>query len=396
MAKRKNGEGTVKRRADGRYEAQVTIGFDPITGVQKRKSVYGRTPEEVVNKKNELLEKVSKEQFVEPEKITLKDWLERWLNTYVVVRVRGTTYDNYGTLIRKHIVPALGKKLLAKIRPLDIQQFYSAKMLAGRADGKVGGLSAKTIKEIHNILNRAYKDAILAGITSHNPVERTTPPKRRRYEFTPMTSEQVQRFLEVAKDDKLFTAFFLEFHTGLRRGELLGLRWCDVDLNNCVIRVLQSVVLKKGVSIIQMPKTEASKRTIPISAELISHLKEIKDKQSARECNDKGLDTKLIFSQPNDQPINPRGFTRHFDSLLKKACLPHFRFHDCRHTVATMLLTLGVHPKVAQAILGHSDIETTINTYSHLTPGLDVHAIHKLGDLLGTKKPSYDEEGKEQ
>jgi integrase len=205
-------------------------------------------------------------------------------------------------------------------------------------------------------------------------------------------ADQVVQFLNCARNDRLYAAFLLEFNTGIRRGELLGLQWKDVDLETGTISICRSLVriYNKGKTELsfQEPKTAAAKRTLPITAEVVAALKNHKKQQIEERLafGSEYEDNDLVFCSPKGTPLDPRSFTRHFDTLLNKAGLPHIRFHDARHTVATLLLEQNEHPRVVQELLGHSDISTTLGTYSHVSSDLKRKAAEKLSAVLAQNK----------
>jgi len=252
-------------------------------------------------------------------------------------------------------------------------------------DGR-GGLSSRTVRYTHAVIYSALKQALKEQLIARNVAEAVVLPAQQKKEIRPLTTEEVHRLLSAAKDDRLYPAFLLELGSGLRRGELLGLRWQDVDLKAGVITVRQSLIRTRAGLVFQEPKTERSKRNLPLPPAVVRELKA----HRARQAEEKLLlgpdyeDRGLVFCLENGKPLDPRNFTRHFELLLKKAGLPHVRFHDLRHTHATQLLGLGVHAKIVQERLGHTTISTTLDTYSHAVPGLQEEAARKLDALLMT------------
>jgi integrase len=389
MAKAKrrgNYEGSITKRADGRWMARVTIGRDPATGKLRRLCLYGRTRQEVANQLARALSDVSRGSFVAPHKLMVGEWLDVWLRDYKQPSIRPVTLDSYARMIRVHLKPALGEIPLQALRSDQVQRFYKNKREAG--------LSARTVRYLHTILHGALKQAMKNQLVVRNVSEATTLPGDKTRMMHPFILGQVQQFLDAVREDRLFAAFFLEVGTGLRRGELLGLRWRDVNLEAGVVHVRQTLVRvgnhdapasdRKTRLIFQEPKTEQSRRTIPIPAAIIDQLK----RHKARQAQEKFLmgeayeDHGLVFCQANGQPIDPRNFTRHFERLLQRAELPHIRFHDTRHTFATLMLELGEAPKVVQSMLGHTKISTTLDIYSHVSLDLERQAAAKLNAVL--------------
>lgn len=382
--KRGHGEGTIYRRKDGRWIAQITVDYDPKTGKTRRVTLYGKTRQQVQAKLDELRRQLQEGLFVEPNKITLGQWLDRWMRVYQKPKVAPTTYEMRQRLIQRHILPALGDVPLVKLRPSDLQELYTAKLDAG--------LSSQTVRHIHNILNPALKQAMREGLIARNVAQAVSPPKLvRTQEMRPLTREEVRQFLTAIRGDRLFAAFFLEMATGLRRGELLGLKWEDLDLTKGTLQVRRSLVRirqddGRSKLVFREPKTAKSRRLIPLPEEAVKVLKEHRRRQAEERLRLGSLyqDHGLVFCTEDGRPIGPRNFIRRCTALLRKAGVEHTRFHNLRHTFATLLLEMDEHPKVVQEILGHSRITQTLDTYSHILPGLKERAAAKMNDILKT------------
>ncbi|HXH09528.1 MAG TPA: site-specific integrase [Alphaproteobacteria bacterium] len=387
MARRRgNYEGSILRRKDGRWMAQLRIRSDPATGRRIRQTFYGRTRQEVAEQLARAQSDLSRGTYVPPHTITVGAWLDRWLQEYQRPRLRPISYDSYEMLIRVHLKPALGHLALKDLRPDQVQHLYTRK----REDG----LSARTIRYIHTVLHAALKQALKNGLVVRNVSEATTLPTGKTRAMQPWTIDDVRRFLAAAQDDRLYAAWLVAIGTGMRRGELLGLRWQDLDLEAGVLQVRQELIRvathdatgsdRKTRLIVQAPKTEQSRRTIPIPADIVEALKHHK----ARQAEERLLmgaayeDHGLVFCQANGQPIDPRNFTRHFERMVKLAGVPRIRFHDLRHTFATVLLELGEAPKTVQTLLGHTKISTTLDIYSHVSLDLEKRAAARLGAVL--------------
>ncbi|MBE3585465.1 MAG: site-specific integrase [Thermoanaerobacter sp.] len=396
--KRGHGEGTIYKRKDGRWEAKASIGFDPATGKPRRLTKYFKTRKEA----QEWLAKVQHEKatgtFVEPHRVTVGEWLDRWLNDYVKPRVRPKTWQGYKDVARLHIIPEIGHIPLSKLQAGDLQRLYNSKMEGGRADGKEGGLSSRTIHMMHQVIHGALKQATKEQLIPRNVSEAVSLPKLRYKEIQPLTAEQVARFLEAAKSDRLYTAFLMDIGTGLRRGELLALRWQDVDLKNGVVHVKQSigrVKVENGPTktalVFSEPKTPKSRRTVPLPGEVLRELKEHKKRQAQEKLffGQAYQDNGLVFCTEDGRPLDPDNFGKRYGRLLKKAGIPHVALHNLRHTCATLLLEAGEHPKIVQELLGHSRINITLDIYSHVRPEMLQQAAAKLDGFLKAKeKPS--------
>ncbi|MCL6447610.1 MAG: site-specific integrase [Armatimonadetes bacterium] len=388
MAKRGHGEGTVYRhKKSGKWMAQASIGYG-ADGKLKRITKYFETRKDA----QDWLTKVAHEKnigaFVEPDKITLGDWLDKWLNTYKKARVRKTTWDNYETMIRCHIKPAIGHIPLQKLQAGDLQGLYNQKLKEEKSSSLVHRLSL--------IINGALKQALKEQLVYRNVNDATELPPLKYKEIQPLTAEQVQKFLEVAEQDRLYAAYLLELGTGLRRGELLALRWQDLDLENGRVFVNQTVARvrdengpRKTKLEYNPPKTEKSKASVPIPENIVWELV----KHQIRQQEEKGFfqgeyqDNGLVFCSENGGQLDPRAFTRRYERLLKKAGIPKTSFHNLRHTFATLLLEAGEEMKTVQELLRHARLNITADIYTTVTEKLKKKASAKINDILFNGKP---------
>lgn len=387
---RGRGEGTVYKAADG-WRGQLSAGRDPQTGEPRRIGVSGKTRKEVVDQMTHLRAELQKGGFVIPTEMTLAEWMSIWLVDYMKPHLRATTWDSYETMTRCHVVPFLGTVKMKDLRPEHLQRLYNQLLSEGRHDGG-GGLSSKTVRYIHGIIRGAMAQAIKSGLIGYNPTAAAVPPRKQQKEIQPLNTEQVLRLLEAAKDDRLYAAFRLEFMTGLRLGELLALTWDDVDLVQHLIRVRRTLLRVRDHSqadrktrlTYQEPKTTKARRTLPLPEELGTLLESHKEMQNQERSLFGAAynDHRLVFCCEDGNPIDPRNFTRRWERLLQSAGLPHVRFHDARHTFATMLLEAGEDSKVVQEPLGHSEISVTLDIYSHVGIGLKRTAVNRLSGFL--------------
>lgn len=409
--KRGHGEGSIYQRPDGRWTAQVTTGKN-AEGKQKRVTYYGKTRKEVQDKLDQARGEIRTGSFVEPTKLTLGEWLNRWLYDYMKPSIRPTTWASYETTVRVHIIPTLGHVQLKKLQAADLQRLYNDKAKNGKVDGS-GGLSSRMIHYIHLVVHSALKQALKEGIISRNVSEATKLPKLVYKEKQPFTTAEMRIFLSALKEDRLYMAFLLEFATGLRRGELLALRWQDIDFKKGLLRVRQSLTRAqvddaktKTALIFQEPKTKQSKRDVPIPASILAELKSFKAWQSEKEKLPLGeayQKNDLVFCTVDGRPMDPRNLLRLHTNTIKKInkkiekeaeeknikdykLLPKVSFHDLRHTFATMLLEMNEHPKVVQEILGHTKISITLDIYSHVSNDLKEQAAARLDGLLTEKE----------
>lgn len=386
MARRGNGEGTISKRKDGRWCAAVTLGRHPQTGKPKRVFFYGATRAEVAEKLTVALAGVQNGTFVEPTRVTVSQWLDVWLQKYKKPELRPTTFDSYETMIRVHLTPAIGALQLKDLRSDQLQHLYNEKTKAG--------LSATTVRYIHTVARMALAQAVKNGLVPRNVAEATTRPRQVKKDIQPLTLEQVSLLFKTIEADRLFPAICLEFNTGLRRGELLALRWQDINLKDETLTVRQGLVRvtnhgahdgkRKTALVFQEPKTSSSRRTIPLSEEVLAELKRWKSRQAQEKLQlGQGYqDIGLVFCQENGTPLEPRNFTRRFAVMLQRAGLPNIRFHDARHTFATLMLELGEPARVVQQILGHSKIAMTLDTYSHVSLDMERKAAARLTEAL--------------
>lgn len=408
MAKRRgNNEGTIYKAPDGRWIGQVTCGVDPTTGKPKRRSFYGKTRKEVQDKISTALQGLKTGSFIEPKKITFGEWLDRWLNDYMKTAIRQNTWESYEILVRVHIKPALGMVKLSKLHAADLQRFYNQKLESGRVkvkareedeplqgDDKKEGLSTRYVRYMHSIIREALQQAVKEHLIPNNVADATSPPKSKSKPVQPLSEEQIVQFLQTAREDRLAAAFILALGTGLRRGELLGLKWECIDLEAGVITVKRELLsMNSGIKLEENLKTKSSKRSIPISSNVLKELKSHK----ARQAQEKLLlgklyqDLGLVFAKEEGSFIDPKWFTKLFQKLLARAGLPRARFHDVRHSHATLLLTKGEHPKVVQERLGHSSITMTLDLYSHVAPGIQKMAADRLDNIFKEKEKNIKE-----
>ena len=383
MAKRGNGEGSITHRKDGRWMGQITVGHDSKTGRLKRRTFYGKTRRVVADKLAQAAVELRAGRFAQATTVTVGEWISAWLERYARTK-RTSTWENYESLARVHVVPALGAKKLRELRPEHLQLFYNELLRTG-AVRREGGLAPATVRRVHAVIHEALEQAVREELVGRNVSDFVSPPTVPHFEIQPPSVEHTARLLKVARGHRLYALFLLYLGSGTRRGEALALRWQDVDLNRGTIAIHRTLVRTstKGL-VFHEPKTRLSWRVVPIPdlvrQALLAH--------RARQAEEKGLvgeayeDQDLVFTTPIGHPIDPNNVTRTFDLLLRTAGLRHYRLHDLRHAFATRLLELGEHPKVVQVLLGHSSIAQTLNTYSHVTPGLTERAVQRLNDVL--------------
>jgi integrase len=385
--KRGNNEGSITRRPDGRWMAQVTIGRDPQTGKPRRATFYGKTRQEVADKLTKALRDKQQGTFVAPHKLTLGEWLHTWLWEYKKPRLRPNSFDSYERLVRCHLQPALGQIALRDLRPEHLQHFYNQTMQQG--------LAAGTVRFCHTLLHGALAQAEKHGLLVRNVTTLTEPPRDAHTEMHTLTLAQVTtRLLPAITQDRLCAAIFLAFGTGLRRGEILALRWKDIDQKAGTLEVRQTLVRVKNRAmgagaartrlLIQEPKTQHSRRTVPIPEACLAALHQHRARQAEERLRlgPAYQDHGLVFSRSDGTPMDPERLPRTFARLLREAGLSPLRFHDARHTFATLMLELGESPKTVQTMLGHSRVAITLDRYSHVSLELEKKAAAKLNAAL--------------
>lgn len=369
--RRANGEGSIVKRSDGRWMAVVEVGG-------KRRYVYARTRKEVVAKLHALQRDAQK--GVTGTSLTVGQYLDQWL-TYCEGRVRPQTLDSLQRQVRVHLVPALGTGKLEKLAPQDVDRWLKAEVAAGGASGSIRLRLA--------ILKRALKQAVKWGLLARNVAELVDPPRQERPVITPLSAEEARRLIEVASEGKWGAVIVLALTTGMRESELLGLRWQDVDLDHAVVRVTHQIVNDHGRLVLAEPKSASSRRAIPLPEMAVSALREHRRNQIAHrlQMGERWQEMDLVFPNEVGGPMDRTNFLgRVFKPLLAKAGLRPVRFHDLRHTTATLLLEAGEHPKVVQERLGHSTIGVTMDLYTHVVQVLQNRASDRLSALLSERK----------
>jgi len=376
--RRGKGEGSITRLADGRWQARVDLGYEG--GKRVRKAFYGKTRKEVQEKLTTALHDHQRGLPLPDERQTVGQFLTDWLDNTARHTLRPTSYDGYADLVHHHLVPALGRVPLAKLTPQQIAACYG--------DLLAKGLAARTVQYAHAVLHRALDQAVRWNLVARNPTDAVDAPRPQRKEITVFNTEQAQQFLDAAQDDWLHALYVLALMTGMRQGELLGLRWQDVDLAAGSLSVRRTLVrTSQGWSWAE-PKTAKGRRTIALPALAVEALRQHRVRQLEERLRAGGLweDHDLVFPNHTGKPLERQNVVkRSFRPLLAKAGLPYIRFHDLRHSAATLLLSLGEHPKVVQERLGHSTIGVTMDTYSHVLPDMQRKAASRLDALFAAE-----------
>ena len=375
-----------------KYYVVIYDGIDPATGKEKRRWVAaGNRRDDADKLVTELTKRSHRGETVVSEKLTLGQYLTtRWLPVQES-RLRASTYDSYRRNIDLHVIPALGERLLDRLTAEDIDLFYASLLKEGRKKKSPGekvdakGLAPKTVHNIHVMLNKALSDAARKGTVVRNVVALADPPSlqaRKRNEIKAWDIDQLVTFLGAIAPHRLSPAFFLAAHTGMRRGEVLGLRWRDLDLDANRVAVRQALVSVAYEVSISDVKTGTSRRTIDIDADVVGVLRDwFKTRTEEREGTEPAADD-LVFTKDDGSWLHPDTFSQLFDRTVARIKVPVISLHDLRHTHATLLLKAGVHVKVVSERLGHANVAFTMNVYQHVLPGMQAAAADTVSLLI--------------
>ena len=374
--KRPDGDGLVRKRTDGRWEGRIVIGHkDDNSPIYK--SVFAKTQKELMPKLRQAIEDYQGADFSEDSNITLNEWMDKWLAEYAEPALRQSTVTGYKRNIKNHIKPALGNKQLRFITSRDVQKFYNS--LSRKEVNKVGNhktLADSTIRAIHMLLHEILDSAVKANLIFKNPAEGAKIPKNNYAPKRILNEEQLEIFMKAILDEPMWHDFFYtEITTGLRLGEICGLKWSDFDESTGKLKIQRSVSQAEGGEVnIGETKTEKGTRTILLPKGTLKILTERK-KNSVSEW---------IFPSllAPEKPTSPSSAYHRLKVILKGAGLPDIRFHDLRHTFATHALTSGVDAKTLSGILGHTNASFTLDTYTHVTTDMQKNASAVVGDFI--------------
>lgn len=363
-----------KKNPSGTWTMIVDLPNDPATGKRRQRRVTAETKKALEIKAAEMIH-AAETGFVEPRAVTFASFWNRWCEVKATT-LSPSTARRYRDLGRLHLGALAGMKL-ARITPADVQFLYTDKLKAG--------LSGTTVRHLHSVLHSAFDDAVSWKLIARNVCDAVKPPARNRTEMQTWNAEEASAFLATAEGDELEALWRLAITTGMRRGELLGLKWGDVDFDGNVLSVRRSLSRGDTSRLIERePKTQAGRRRVALSVETVEALRRHRVRQLEYRLSVGGVyeDGGLVFTTPFGGHIHPNTLTRAFGRLIEKAQVKRIRFHDLRHTSATLMLEEGVHPKIAQERLGHSDIKMTLNLYSHVTPHMQSAAANALETAL--------------
>jgi integrase len=357
--RRGHGEGALFQRADGRWVARLNLPDG------SRKTYYGTTQKEAAAKLKEAKKDLDDGVDLNAEKLTVAQYLDKWLASSVKPSVKPKTYEGYESICRVRVAPKIGTKKLAKLTALDLQALYT--------DLAESGLSPRSVHHTHRVLHRAFVQAVRWRLIPRNPCDGVQGPRATRAEMKVWTPEEADAFLVATRDHRMHALYVLALSTGMRQGELLGLKWADIDFAAGTLALRRSLQWQRGNGYAFVePKTARSRRSIHLSQKAVAALRAHKDRQAwdRKTAGAEWGEHDLVFCNAVGGPLCPSHQTAAFKVAATAAKLPALRFHDMRHTCATILLAKGVHVKLVSEMLGHSTITLTLDTYSHLIPAM--------------------------
>ena len=377
--KRANGEGNIRKRKDGRWEGRYTAGYDSNTGKRIIKNVLGRTQAEVKEKLKAAMAESQLLDVSREDEYTVAAWLKTWYELYAKPNIRVATADRYRLMIETYTIPRIGKIKLKKLSSRDLQKLYKDLMEKGRVNTKSGhgdpGLSSTTVRSVHLMLHCAFERAVKERLIPRNPTDDCIAPKVRKVEMKILAPEHMKAYLDAAEARGLLPMFYLELVSGLRKGELVALLWSDLDVQNKTISVSKQYIKNpNGELTLSRPKTETSVRKVSIPQMAADLLIQEHEKHPGNP---------YMFPSPvTGEMYYPDSVVNLHKKILKDAGLEHIRFHDLRHTFATMALQNGVDIKTVSSMLGHYDAGFTLRTYTHATRQKQDEAAQAMGSFM--------------
>lgn len=379
MGRRGHGEGTIRQKG-ARWEARITEGYDE-SGKQVRRSFYAPTRAEAQAKLMQAQRRQEEGRPQPDERRTVSGFLEEWLRDVMKPKVRYSTHKRWAGIVEHHIDPKLGRIRLTKLTVTDVQRLLN-ELLAE------GVLSARTIQHVHGCLRAALNHAVRLELVPRNVAALAVRPRSKPHEIRPFDTDEARAFIAAVEGHRLAALFILAIGTGLRRGEILGLRWRDLDLVVGLLTVRYALLRGPNGLELTEPKTKTSRRTITLPGIALTALKAHRLQQLEERVAAGPLwhEQDLVFCTQAGRPLDPDNMTKSFKRVLTKAKLRNQRFHDLRHCCASLLLSQGVHPRVAMEVLGHANVNITLGLYSHVYQELKSEAAVKLDDVLAAKE----------
>lgn len=377
--KKTNGEGSIRQRADGKWEGRVTVGIDD-EGKQKRKSVYGSTKSEVRQKITAILTDLDTNDYIPDNRMSVGEWLETWVSDYLV-DVKDTTKKKYETDIRVHLIPALGKIKLQDLKAIDIQSYYNKLLRKGKA--------AKSIKNIHGVLHRALDAAVKFELCKKNPANSCVPPSVKKKEMSVIKDEDVRRFEEAIAGHPYGSFYFIAMYTGLRESELIGLTWDCIDFDNNTIHVYRQLQrgVRKGCEYSFKPLKNGKSRTFTVITQVMDEFRLVRQRQmickmkSGRSWDNPN---NLVFTNDVGKHYCAPTVYSNFKKIVTSLGLSETRVHDLRHTFATISIECDCDIKTVSAALGHATTAFTMDVYGHVSKKMDKSAAEKLEKYIST------------
>lgn len=373
--------GKISKRGQS-WQVTIECGKN-AEGKRIRKYFTARTKAEAETILIEHKHKIITGDFVEPSKMTFAEFLKHWMDHYVYKNCEITTRSGYEMALNKHVIPFLGKIPLQKLSPLHIQEYYKHLM-----DEK--GLSPNTVRRHHSSIHRALVYACEKQLVNKNAADRVTLPKREEFEGAYYTEKQIVKLLDVVKGDEIEAAVCLAVYLGLRRGEICGLKWKHIDFEKQTLEVKETRTRVTGELITKAPKTKKSHRVLYLPDQLAEFLREHKEQQKRYRVlfGRDYISSDYVCTKINGEPIHPDRLSHRFQDMLEKHDLPRIRFHDIRHTVASLLLHNNIPVKNISEMLGHSDVTTTLKIYGHVLEEAKKDTAIKMADIIKGKRAS--------
>ena len=370
-------KGHIRERSPGKWAIVVDV-KDSSTGERKRKwHSFSGTKREAQVESARLISEIKGGVYINPDKTTLTTFFERWLK-HVKPGVAPKTYERYEEIVMKSIAPKIGDITLAKLKTERIDRAFSEALTSGRRDG-TGGLSPRTVHHMRRVLIKALNQAVTWDLLAKNPAQATKSPKVEKKTMMAYDVTQTAVLLGALRPTRIFMPVVLAVMCGLRRGEILALRWKHVDLDNASLSIMESAEQTENGVRYKEPKAGRS-RTVALSETVVEELRKHRAKQAEEQLK-LGIRIEgdsFIVAQADSRPLQPRSLSHEWVRVIEKVKLPRIRFHDLRHTHASQLLSAGVHPKIASERLGHSNIGITLDLYSHVMPGMQADAAEQV------------------